>query len=255
VTGPRRATASGGPSGSAARVEPRLAEALARLASPDGGLLLDLDGTLVLSEPLHQEAYRRFFRNRGWSVADEVVREFSGRRGHEVFADLEGPWTGEDPHALSRAVIAALAEMLATGTRPEAVPGAAEILAAAARTGLPTAIVTSAGRAWTRRVVGMLAEVESALADAADAIRTVTAEDCTCGKPDPEPYRRGAEALGLDPAGLVAVEDTPAGIASALGAGIGRVIGVTTTRDAALLRRAGAHACIPDLTQLAAALG
>jgi sugar-phosphatase len=39
-------------------------------------------------------------------------------------------------------------------------------------------------------------------------------------KPDPEPYRRGAEALGVDPSRCAALEDAPTGIASALGAGM-----------------------------------
>lgn len=227
-----------------------LAEALGRLALPDAGLLLDLDGTLVLSEPLHAEAYRRYFRARGWVVPDGVLDEFSGRRGHEVFASLEGPWTGEDPHAVAGGVIAELVAMLAAGARPAEVPGAAEVLAAVVRTGLPTAVVTSAWRAWA-------AETVTALAPAGTpdgVVRLVAGEDYAHGKPDPEPYRLGAATLGLDPAGLVAFEDTAAGVASARAAGIGRVIGVTTTRDPDRLLRAGADACVPDLTTLAAAM-
>ena len=33
-------------------------------------LLLDLDGTLVDSEPIHRAAYRAFFRERGWPEPD-----------------------------------------------------------------------------------------------------------------------------------------------------------------------------------------
>lgn len=56
----------------------------------------------------------------------------------------------------------------------------------------------------------------------------VAAEDYQHGKPDPEPYRLGAALLGLSPGGLVAAEDTTAGIASARGAGVAFVIGVST---------------------------
>jgi sugar-phosphatase len=54
----------------------------------------------------------------------------------------------------------------------------------------------------------------------------VAAEDVTHGKPDPEPYLRGAEVLGIDPADCVVFEDAPAGIAAARAAGVGRVVGV-----------------------------
>jgi mannitol-1-/sugar-/sorbitol-6-phosphatase len=217
------------------------ADAAARLARPGAGLLLDLDGTLVDSEPVHQEAFRVYFADRGWQVPDDVVRQFSGRRAHEVFPSLDGPWRGEDPLALTDGVIAATAR---TTARPVAVPGAADLLRACARVRLPVVVVTSAHREWVAEVVHLLG------GDPAD-VDMVTAEDCTRGKPDPEPFRRGVERLGLEPADLVAAEDTPAGIASARGADVGWVVGMTTSHPAAVLRAAGANETAADLTALA----
>lgn len=48
---------------------------------------------------------------------------------------------------------------------------------------------------------------------------TLAAEDTERTKPDPAPYLAAAARLGLDPAACVAVEDTPAGVASAHAAG------------------------------------
>jgi sugar-phosphatase len=56
----------------------------------------------------------------------------------------------------------------------------------------------------------------------------VTASDIERGKPDPEPYRKGAMALGFPPRECVVIEDAPAGIASGHAAGA-RVIAVPTT--------------------------
>jgi len=212
----------------------------ARLSRPGGGLLLDLDGTLVQSEAVHQRALRDYFVARGWQVADDVVREFSGRRAREVFRVLDGPWTGEDPAAVAEDVLEVLRGM---AVRPEPVPGATRLLAACATIGLPMAVVTSAQREWVAAALELLGAAEF-------GVRTVTAEDCTHGKPDPEPFRRGAELLGLDPSGLVAVEDSPAGIASACAAGVGYVIGLTTSRPAHALRAAGARETSADLTAL-----
>ena len=114
------------------------------------------------------------------------------------------------------------------------------------RAGLPTAVVTSARRTWTAGVLEALG--------APDGLRLVTAEDTVRGKPDPEPYRRGAEALGLPPAGLVAFEDAPAGVSSARAAGVGLVVGVTTSLGAQALLAAGADACVADLNVLAQTL-
>lgn len=217
----------------------------ARLGGPGAGLLVDLDGTLVRSEAMHRRAFREYFATRGWDVQDDVVREFSGRRAHEVFADLPGPWTGEDPHALTESVLQTLAAMT---VRAEPVAGAARLLAACSRLGLPVAVVTSARREWALGALRLLGAGDTGIA-------LVTAEDCTRGKPDPEPYRRGAERIGRAPGGLVALEDAPAGIASARAAGVGHVIGVTTGQPAHVLLAAGAHDTTPDLTALAALVG
>lgn len=216
-------------------------ELSARLALPGAGLLLDLDGTLVDSEPVHRRAFREYFAGRGWHVEDQVIREFSGRRGPEVFATLDGPWRGEDPVALTEGVLAALER---TTSRPTPVAGAARLLAACARAALPVAVVTSARRSWVSVALDLLG-----VGDA--GIMMVTAEDCGHGKPDPEPFRRGADLLGLLPGDLVAAEDAPAGIASARGAGVGYVIGMTTSSPAPVLLAAGAHATAPDLVELA----
>lgn len=69
-----------------------------------------------------------------------------------------------------------------------------------------------------------------------------------------EPFRRGAELLGLPPGGLVALEDAPAGIASARAAGVGHVVGVTTSHPAHVLVTAGAGETAADLTMLADAV-
>ena len=48
---------------------------------------------------------------------------------------------------------------------------------------------------------------------------TVTGDEVSKGKPDPEPYRAAARLLGVDPTHCVAIEDSRTGVASALAAG------------------------------------
>ena len=218
---------------------------LARLRRPGAGLLLDLDGTLVDSEPVHQDAYRQYFSGRGWDVEDQVIRLFSGRRGAEVFASVDGPWNGEDPVALTEAVVEVLR---GTPLRPAPVAGATQLISACGRAGLPVAVVTSAWRAWAIAALDLLGVGDQ-------QVRMITGEDCASGKPDPEPFRRGAELLGLRPGDLMAAEDAPAGVASAAAAGLGYVIGITTTQPAQVLPAAGAHATAPNLVALAGVVG
>src|SRR5712671_6324500 len=65
----------------------------------------------------------------------------------------------------------------------------------------------------------------------------VTADDVANGKPHPEPYLKGAELLGANPADCLVVEDAPAGIRAARAGGM-KVIGLTSTYPAARLNEA-----------------
>ena len=63
---------------------------------------------------------------------------------------------------------------------------------------------------------------------------TVDGNDITRGKPDPEVFVKAAEALGVPPAACAAVDDAPAGIASATAAGMTAIaVGEAAKRHAA----------------------
>jgi sugar-phosphatase len=60
--------------------------------------------------------------------------------------------------------------------------------------------------------------------------RLISADMVERGKPDPEPYRRGAELLGLRPEDCIVVEDAPSGVGAGKAAG-SRVLGVLGTHS------------------------
>ncbi|MEO6806734.1 MAG: HAD-IA family hydrolase [Edaphobacter sp.] len=100
-------------------------------------------------------------------------------------------------------------------------PGAKALLA-----GLPPerwAIVTSS----THRL--MLARLKAAGLPLPE--RVISGDMVERGKPDPEPYRRGAELLGFRPEECVVVEDAPSGVGAGVAAGC-RVLGVLGTHSA-----------------------
>jgi sugar-phosphatase len=205
------------------------------------GVLFDLDGTLLDSEPIHRAAFRAMFDKRGWDVAPDTYALFVGRRGADVFASTPGPWAGEDPDALVAEVLGYLAESDAS---PLPVDGAAELIRNWHARGVPLALVTSATRVWAEYAVEEILGVRQCFS------ALVTWEDVTHGKPHPAPYELACRALHVAPAGVTAVEDSIAGVASAAAAGIGRVVGITATTDRALLRKAGAHHVVDSLTEL-----
>jgi sugar-phosphatase len=67
--------------------------------------------------------------------------------------------------------------------------------------------------------------------------RIISGDRVRRGKPDAEPYRRGAELLGFRPEECVVVEDAPSGVEAGKAAGC-RVLGVLGTHSAAELGEA-----------------
>jgi len=91
------------------------------------------------------------------------------------------------------------------------------------------AVVSSATR---RLLVGRLAAAGLPVPQ-----RVISGDMVERGKPDPEPYRRGAEMLGFAPAECIVVEDAPSGVGAGLAAGC-RVLGVLGTHPVDQLRAA-----------------
>jgi sugar-phosphatase len=98
--------------------------------------------------------------------------------------------------------------------------------------GLPPerwAIVTSATK---RLMLGRLA-----VAGLPVPSRIISGDMVERGKPDPEPYRRGAALLGVRPEQCVVVEDAPSGVGAGVAAGC-RVLGVLGTHSREELKEA-----------------
>lgn len=202
------------------------------------GLLLDMDGVLVDSTPAVDRVWSRWARKHNLDPA-ATVRLAHGRPSISTVRDLL-PNAPPEIHLaengwVEKAEIEDVSDVIA-------LPGAKELLAA-----IPPeqfVIVTSATRG--------LAEARLHAAGLFEAVRhTVTASDIQRGKPDPEPYQKGAAKLGLAPADCIVIEDAAAGVKSAKAAGA-RVIGVTTTTTAEQLHGAGADSIAANCAQLRA---
>jgi sugar-phosphatase len=187
-----------------------------------GGVLLDLDGVLIDSTPAVARVWGKWAVGHGLDP-EEVVKRAHGRPSIETIREL---LPQADPETEN--VIVERAEMDdVEGIVP--LPGAQELLRALPPDGWT--LVTSG----TRR----LAEIRLRAAGLRIPLKMVTASDVAHGKPHPEPYLKGAAALGVDASDCVVVEDVPAGVRSGKAAGA-RVIALRTTALEEDLRQAGA---------------
>ncbi|MBT2393947.1 HAD family phosphatase [Streptomyces sp. ISL-1] len=206
---------------------------------PCEAVLLDLDGTLVLSEEVHRLAWQAFFDTWGVQVTDaDYEQHYMGRRPSDVIADVPGPWAGTDAQAVLSTLTAFTLEHAAS---VEAVPGAAALILQL-RVKYPVSVITSAGALWAQHLLERVLGVRHLV----DVV--ITAEDTTSGKPSPEGYLKACTALQARPEHCLAFEDSPSGVRALVAAGVRDIVGVTTTAAAADLTRAGARWTVPDLT-------
>ncbi|QHS52070.1 HAD family hydrolase [Edaphobacter sp. 12200R-103] len=184
------------------------------------GLLFDMDGVLISSIGSVVRCWRIWAKQYGVPDADSYEVPH-GMRAIDIVRSLR---PDIDPLEGLRAIEDLEIEDTADLT---VLPGAKELLQS-----LPPerwAIVTSA----TRRL--MLGRLEAAGLPAPE--RIVSADDVVRGKPDPEPYRKGAELLGCTPEECIVVEDAPSGVGAGKAAG-SRVLGVVGTHTLAQLEQA-----------------
>jgi HAD superfamily hydrolase (TIGR01509 family) len=110
-------------------------------------------------------------------------------------------------------------------------PGARDLLADVRDAGLPTALVTTTPRRLTSIVLAAIAG-DLGL-DPFDV--TVCGDEVPARKPDPAPYLQALRMLGATAARSVVIEDSQAGIAAGLAAGVA-VLGVPALQAVAPAR-------------------
>ncbi|MCR2811964.1 HAD family phosphatase [Microbacterium sp. zg.Y1084] len=193
-----------------------------------------MDGTLVDTEPY-------------WMAAETpLVESYGGTWTHEQALGLVGLGLHDSARILQEAGVRMQEDAIIDHLTDRVMgqlrelgnpfrPGARELLAQLRDAGIRTGLVTMSLRRMAETVV------EQIPFEAFDVI--VAGDDAVRPKPFPEPYLQACEALGITPAEVVAIEDSPNGLRSALASGAA-TIGVPMMVS---LTGVGAHALWPSL--------
>jgi len=200
------------------------------------GFLFDMDGVLVDSTPAVARVWSR------WAVAHGFDPEWATMKAHgrpslasiqELLPDAGAEVHERENEWMEREEIADVADVVA-------LPGSVELLSA-----LPAhrfAVVTSATR--------QLAEVRLRAGGVLKFARhLVSFDDIQHGKPNPEPYLKGAARINIRAEECVVIEDAPSGVLAGKAAGA-RVIALRTTTTDDELRAAGADWIMNDCASL-----
>jgi HAD superfamily hydrolase (TIGR01509 family) len=179
-------------------------------------VIFDLDGLLIDSESVWDEARRDYVAEHGGTWRDEATREMMGMSSVE-WSRYVAERLGVDrpPEVVSAEVAGRVAELYRK--RLPLMPGALDAIRRLAER-WPLGLATSSNR----EVIDLVLEL-AGIAELFGA--TVSSEEVRRGKPAPDVYLEAAARLGVEPSRCTAIEDSHNGILSAHTAGM-RVIGV-----------------------------
>ena len=182
--------------------------------------IFDMDGVIVDSEPRHEQAFREVFREMGYGETHGIdFSRYLGRSDRALWVDFIA--MHQPVHSLEYLSDWKQRRFLEIIRKEQPIfedlPQLVERLARQYRLALAS---------------GSLHPVIDAVLEMRNLRQffpvVVSVQDVLHGKPAPDVFLRAAELLGSDPAQCCVIEDSEAGVAAALAAGM-RVIAITNS--------------------------
>jgi beta-phosphoglucomutase len=203
------------------------------------GLIFDMDGVLVDSEPLHKRAKELAFAEVGIFLAEDVYDSYKGRPDRTMMPEVLSLYgRGSEAERVMQCKKDFYEQI---EQELQAIPGAAEFVRWAA-THFQLALATSAtprNRAAALRMLG----IEDCFQSIVDTARF------QCPKPDPEIFQVAMRDLELRREQCWVIEDSIAGVGAGKAAGA-FTVGITTTFDRDALSSAGAELVVDSFPEL-----
>ncbi len=181
-------------------------------------VIFDMDGVLIDSEPLWRIAERQIFGRLGLDLSDAMCEQTMGFRIDEVVAHWHRrhPWSGSSPAQVEEEIVARVVALVETDGM--ALPGVERALRLISDHGMLLGLATSSYPVLINAVLDRLGIRRSFNA-------VCSGREVAHGKPRPDIFLATAQKLGLPPASCVVIEDSLAGVAAAVSAGM-RVIAI-----------------------------
>lgn len=202
-------------------------------------VLFDLDGTLTHTDPVHFRVWQSMLAPYGLTFDETFYKtHFSGRLNVDILKDLLPQLSPAESAHLSEAKETQF--RVSAGEQLQPMPGLLALLTWLQRRQWNYAVVTNAPRPNAKFMLRALS-----LWDTFELV--VIGDDLPQGKPDPLPYTTALDKLNLAANEAIVFEDSPAGVRSAVAAGL-KTVGITSTYDAALLYDLGASLTVADFT-------
>jgi HAD superfamily hydrolase (TIGR01509 family) len=171
----------------------------------------DMDGTLIDSEPLHEEALAMALRSLGIRPPADLHERVLGVAAAPVYEMMRAEYGLTLP--FDEWIARKYAHYLENAPKLKPRPGAMEIFRELKARGVVQAVVSNSDR--------LVVDANMRALDLHEAgMRTISRNDVRNGKPDPEPYLRAAFLTGIAPAESAVMEDSWPGACAGVAAGI-----------------------------------
>jgi beta-phosphoglucomutase-like phosphatase (HAD superfamily) len=199
-----------------------------------GAVIFDMDGLLLDSEPLYRVTWQTAASQMGCPIDDDLYAHFVGRgndQAEELLRERFGDalpleefrrrWRRDWDERLDRAPLGRKA-------------GAVELLDFLDDLGIPKGLATSSPRAIAIRCLGELALRFAAIACGDEVVHS---------KPAPDLFLLASQRLGVAPVRCLVLEDSEAGVRSAVTAGMKVIIVPDLIEPPAGIAALAAHVC------------
>lgn len=184
-------------------------------------IVFDMDGLMVDSEPLSQQAWNVYLRPYGHQLSEETVQNIIGLRADVSTPIIKEMFNLPEPVPTIITKRAAIYSQIRANGVPT-MPGLHELHAEIANRQIPWAVATSSPHAHATEILQQLGLLAQCRAIAAG-------DEVTHGKPAPDIYLLAAERLGIAPQNCLALEDSGPGSQAAVNAGM-TVIAIPNTQ-------------------------
>ncbi len=184
---------------------------------PIQGVIFDLDGTLIDSEPNYYEADRQWFESFGVTLTPEMKRPYVGMGNQAMVRMVREQYGLEEPEAeLLKWKRKRYLELARKNT--VAFPEMVKLVRSLQQQELPLAVASGSALEIIEELL--------TLTDLRDAFGVLlSAEQVPRHKPQPDIFLKSARRMGIEPKHLAVVEDSKPGVQAGLRAGM-RVLAV-----------------------------
>jgi beta-phosphoglucomutase len=187
----------------------------------DLGVIFDMDGVIINSNPTHSEAWKQYLKTYGVDASDEDLRNhmFGKSNSYIIGYFLKKEFSKKELNEMQTEKEAIFRDIFKN--KFELVEGVGKFIESLIEHQIPTGVATSAPRAnmyLTIERLPIVGKFQSKMGE----------EDVKHHKPDPEVYLQSAKNLGLNPLECLVFEDSSSGIMAGKNAGM-KVVGVLTS--------------------------